>query len=329
MPTKFNSNSLKEARRSRKLSIADVSHFTRISEGSIRKFEEDEKLPSVIQVEKLAALYNSSLFTFFSEGRFEAPDSLTDFRKANLGSANVSPKGLMKIWSAENSGTFLADLLSALGRNRPKTKSFARITNLKKPDSSELRTAFDDWSASHTQTLKIQGSDEERFIKLFRYFLEIHGCRTIFNSAPLEDFLGFFTDNQRRVETIFVNREIGNLKRKVFTFAHEAAHMIYDLEGISDPFVATNTIEKKCNRFAGDFLAPEVEILRLIDKLPRATLVDPIRLISAVSKATLLSRQAAALRLKDLDVISASQTRNFFAHLSTLRGVGLVSVCTR
>jgi Zn-dependent peptidase ImmA (M78 family) len=47
------------------------------------------------------------------------------------------------------------------------------------------------------------------------------------------------------------------MPRRLFTLAHELAHVLMGKTGISDPFVRKNAIERRCNRFAGSFLVPK------------------------------------------------------------------------
>jgi Zn-dependent peptidase ImmA (M78 family) len=296
-----------------------VSEFTKISEGSLRKFEGGEKDPSFLQLEKLGGLYNVKPLTFFERDTPDFDATLPDFRRELPTAANVSPRGLKRIWDIDNRSVFTKALIVALGADLPKLPSFSRLTNKLAPSPEALREAFDTWQARVNKQLKFPTETPEGVFKYIRLFIDRSGCSTSVNSAPVDDYLGFFKVSAKNRKSIFVNREIRNPKRSLFTLIHELAHLLHDEEGISNPFIAKNDTEKLSNKFAAEFLAPTQAVENLVRQYSSSTLADYARLISAVSRDTLLSRQAAALRLNSLGHISKKQTSEFFAVFSKTR----------
>lgn len=316
-----NAKLLRQARRARKLSVSEVSSYAKISEARLAKFEAGDLAPSIRQMAKLSELYNSSLFSFYGEEDLDLRAVLPDFRKANPRAADISPKGLVRLWQIESRTKFSEELVEALGRSAPKTLLLSRFTNKKLPEAVELRAGFDTWLDRRKKELKFSGTPESIFTKQLRIFLEIHACSTAFNTAPVDDYIGFFDKVDGRKNTIFVNSEVKLEKRRLFTLTHEMAHLVFDREGLSDPFTPTNAVERECNSYAAQFLAPDNMMFSIVGSLRGAILNDVSRLVSHIAKETLLSRQATALRLAELDIISKASASEFFAYLKNLKRV--------
>lgn len=319
MPKKLNSTALRTARQARKLSVAEVSNFTKIAANRITRFESGDASPSISQMTKFGDLYNVPFFEFFSDRKIELDNVLPDFRKTNPVEADLSPRGLTKIWQVEKRINFVQAVIEALGQSAPKTKKFKRLTNKNVVDAATLRSRFDDWLDRRPSTLRFQGSREDIFSKQLRLYLEVHGCHTSINSAPIDDYLGFYINQNDVANVIFVNRDVRNEKRRLFTLAHELAHLAYNEEGVSNPFIAKNLVERQCNAFAAEFLAPEDAILSLVERFQGRIRENETRLVDHISSSTLLSRQASTLRLRDLDIISKSTASVILKRLSSLR----------
>lgn len=321
MTAKPNPQSISSARKLRKLTIHEVSSFTKISEDRLLKFEDGSADPSIAQLSRLGELYNASFVDFFRSD-LTLNGLMLDFRKTRPTSADLSPKGLRRIWQIQGRAAFTEELVRGLGSSKPKVSSLTRYTNSGSPSASELRNAFDDWLRLKQKPLRLSGAGEDLFAKHARVFLEVHACQTTFNSAPTEDYLGFFDRTEKQSNILFVNRDIRNEKRKLFTFCHEIAHYVYNEEGISNPLaVAKNAIERRCNSYAAEFLAPEDLIGRIVQAARKSDVSDADRLINLIAKDTMLSRQASAIRLQELGYITKRQSSTFFQKLGGLRRV--------
>ena len=300
---------LNDARRARKLSISEVAEFCRISEPRLRQLEAGDAEPTFLQLQKFGDLYNVAPYAFFSDKPLEFNETLPDFRKAHPSEAKLSPKGLTRIWNVQKQSIFVAKLIEGLGRNAPTRPSLARITNRLQPDAESLRSNFEEWRNQRQSKFRLQYNEEDLFFAHLRIFIDVHSCNTILNSAPENDFLGFYSKD-RGSSSIFVNREMKYSRRRIFTICHEFAHFIYDEEGISNPFSANNLVERKCNQYAAKFIAPDNVVSKIVDKFRSG--VNSDTLISALSSETFLSKQAAAIRLADLDFISNKELNTYF-----------------
>lgn len=301
---------LRDARKARKLSLAEVAEYAGISEARFRLLEAGEAEPTLNQLQKLSELYNVAPYSLFGDQPITFDDGLPDFRKATLTDAKVSPRGLTRIWSIQRQSKFVAQLLESLGQNAPKPKSLGRITNRDRPDPETLRASFDEWRSRVQVKLKLQQNSEDLFFSHIRLFADVHACNSVMNSAPEGDYLGFYSEDLG-ASSIFVNREIKFTRRRIFTICHEFAHYIYDAEGISDPFLAENEVEKTCNRYAAKFIAPDKVVQKLLE---RSSGQDAVGLVNKLSSETFLSKQAAALRLVDLGHIEKRSLKIFFGH---------------
>jgi len=165
--------------------------------------------------------------------------------------------------------------------------------------------------------LKNKDESEKSFYAQLRLFIDVHACNTVSNSAPQDDYLGFFAQKDDAC-SIFINRDINFVRRKIFTLSHEFAHLIYDKQGISNPFLAKNDFERMCNRYSAGFIAPDDEVLKIVTE-NGTTHRSSSSLIDVVSAKTYLSRQAAALRLAELECISEKDARQFFRRITKVQ----------
>lgn len=312
MPTTLNPDNLRVARSERKLDFDEVAQFTDISARRLEMFESGDVAPTFRQLEKLGQLYNVPLYAFYSELRPNIESVPPDFRKRTPVSADLSPRGLVRIWQVEKVAEFTHQLVLALGESAPSRPDNRKRFELTDDLAFALRAEFDDWLGRRRSKLKMTGSLSEATFKYLRLFIESRGALTSYNDAPEEDYLGFYKEFVRGTKSIFVNRAVANDKAQLFTLAHELAHFISGTEGISNPFVSTNRTEKQSNRFAAAFLAPDPLILSIVGQAAKADRADPQTLIRLVSSQSLLGFQAAAIRLRELQILQPHQVRPVF-----------------
>jgi len=65
-----------------------------------------------------------------------------------------------------------------------------------------------------------------------------------------------------------------------------------------------NAIERMCNVFAAEFLAPMDAFSRIVEALPQSTRSEVARFVDAVAYRTLLSKHATGIRLLEGDYIT-------------------------
>ena len=122
------------------------------------------------------------------------------------------------------------------------------------------------------------------------------------NLFPREDGSGFCLAHNRH-PLILINTQKQTRARRLFTLAHELAHVLMGRTGISDPFVWKNSIERRCNRFAGSFLVPRSYASILLGPaVPRDPNLDDVRWAAGKLK---ISQEATVLRLEQINIYNS------------------------
>jgi Zn-dependent peptidase ImmA (M78 family)/transcriptional regulator with XRE-family HTH domain len=307
MPT---SRSLKVIREQRHLALPDVAAFANISPRRLEAFEEGRQEPSLNQLEKLAALYGVAVYSLFAEAIPNVPEAPTDFRKPFPRPADLSPRGLKWILSSEKIAVFARQLSLALADQSENRIPHARAYRPAEA-AAYVRDIFTDWLRHRGPSLELTGPPEQRFLLALRLFFESQGGVVNLNDAPYQDFLGFFRKPDTGLETIFINRSVSSRKAQLFTLAHEYAHAIYKLEGISSPFILKNDVERSCNVFATEFLAPLNEFTEVVEAQPRMIRTEINQFVAVISSSSLLSRHATAIRLHEAGYISQRELNDW------------------
>lgn len=123
-------------------------------------------------------------------------------------------------------------------------------------------------------------------------------------SFPDKDGAGFCLTG-KHYDVIALNTRRQSSERRLFTLAHELYHCVLGKSGVSDPFVINNAIERKCNQFAAEFLAPSVFVLPIARQAIRSSTLD-IDQLKRFSRQTKLSMYASVIRLVELGVYDHS-----------------------
>lgn len=298
---------LKLVREQRHFKLEDVAAHAHISPGRLGEFEAGEREPSIKQVEKLAAVYGVPAYHLYSLDRPNVPETLADFRKAVVAPARLSPAGAQKVWAAQGIAEFGYQLAAELDLGRPGWANKLDVGPPTVKRAASLRDFFDEWFTQRKREFAFTGSTEQAFLGAFRLFIEAQGTIVNVNQAPGDEYLGFYIAPDAALPLVFVNRSISSKKAQLFTLLHEYAHHLMGAAGISNPFVARNSVERTCNKFAAEFLAPMASFQAMVERQPRSIRTDPAALIRQVSDASLLSLHATAIRLVEGDYLSQAQ----------------------
>ncbi|WP_082190425.1 XRE family transcriptional regulator [Bradyrhizobium pachyrhizi] len=109
----------------------------------------------------------------------------------------------------------------------------------------------------------------------------------------------------RYYDVIVLNTRRQSSERRLFTLAHELYHCALGMSGVSDPFIVNNAIERKCNQFAVEFLAPSAFILPIAKRTIRTSTLD-VDQLKRFSRLTKLSMHASVIRLVELGIYAPS-----------------------
>lgn len=311
MSLDFNPSTLSTLLRQRRLDRDELAEYLSTSLSRIEAFEAGTKTPTIRQIDLLAQLLGVNTIDFFGDEVVEVENDLIDFRTEQQGVARLSANGLRKVVRAERHAAFTKFLLSELKNNF--VPALPRIKgDLSDNFAWSLREKFDDWSRGVRERERNSLLDESGFLQWLRIFVELQGSVTAIHDAPEKDYWGFYTDSGIDFPSIFINRSIQSKKSQLFTFCHEFAHYIEDSEGISNPYQIVNDTEIRCNRFAAEFISPRDKFSETIENFSRAIFTDTSTLVRKASEASLLSKQAAAVRLKELGYINKAQYNLWF-----------------
>lgn len=302
-----NKRALRVVREQRGLTLSLVSDYTKISATRLEEFERGERNPSRKQVEKLADAYGVPLYWLFNRDIPEVPALPQDFRKAQPTPAALSPRGIKTIVACERISKFTFQLANELRFRSVDHIAQTRTANSTKRKANSLRDAFDAWFSPRQERLVLSGSIENKFLNALRLFYEIQGGVVNVNDAPSDDYMGFYIKPVAGLSTIFINRSISSKKAQLFTFAHEYCHALLGEDGISNPFASRNAVERTCNIFAAEFLAPMETFSRLVEAFPKTVRRDTKGFIELASARTLLSKHAAGIRLLEGDYITQAE----------------------
>jgi Zn-dependent peptidase ImmA (M78 family) len=309
MGAEWNSNALRRIREQRRFTIPDVASFAKITEDSLLALESGAKPPSRKQIGRLALTYGVPEYAFFSNRMPNLPDTPQDFRKNTPSPADLSPSGMKSLWRCINTSHFGRQLQIELDLKFVDRLRHASTQASIAKQATEIRQIFDSWLNMRERKLQLSGHDEQRIFLALRLFIESQGCIVANNDAPPKDYMGLFMSPEGGLPIIFVNRSILSKKAQLFTLVHEYAHALLKRQGVSNPFVVKNEIERKCNEFAAEFLAPARDFRILTENKKKSGNNDVFDLINSVSSQSLLSKHATAIRLLELDFISRAQLR--------------------
>lgn len=123
-------------------------------------------------------------------------------------------------------------------------------------------------------------------------------------SFPDKDGAGFCLTG-KHYDVIALNTRRQTSERRLFTLAHELYHCALGMSGVSDPFIVNNAIERRCNQFAVEFLAPSAFILPVARRTIRTSTLD-IDQLKRFSRQTKLSMHASVIRLVELGIYDPS-----------------------
>lgn len=296
--------SLRIVREQRGLPIAEVAAFASIAVDRLADIEQGKREPSRKQMERLADTYGVPLYNLFGDAIPNLEPLPQDFRKRDPIPSSLTPRGLKTLLASGRISQFSKQLAVELNYAPAKLIRTVRQPGTVKRRATEIRGAFDAWYKPRAASFGFSGTTEQKFMNALRLFLEVQGIVLNVNDAPENDYMGFFLEPEAGLPTIFVNRIVSSKKAQLFTLAHEYSHVLLGEHGISDPFTARNAIERTCNVFAAEFLAPMDQFARIVEALPQQSRSDIFRFVDTVASRTLLSKHAAAIRLVEGDYIS-------------------------
>lgn len=304
----YNPNILPDVLRSRALSKKELSARLGLSrdtlDGELRKPEPRQTLLN--DIAKELAL---PVFVFFMEKPPPLSDVLPDFRSPSPSPTAKSRQTLEAIQLAESIQR-TAEELSDLGSH-----NLPRFGNAERASIAEFALRTRQFFEISLQD-QISAKDAHAFYNVCRRKIESKGIFVIHDNFPWEDGSGFCLAH-REHPVIVINTTNQTRGRRLFTLAHELAHVLMGKSGISDPFVRNNDTETLCNQFASAFLLPERYVTSILSSvaIPRTPDLGDV---ARIAKRLKISQQASVLRLEELGIFQAGSHNNWLRAVHNL-----------
>jgi Zn-dependent peptidase ImmA (M78 family)/DNA-binding XRE family transcriptional regulator len=278
------------------LSQREVASQLAVDPSLVSRWERGDRTPSTAQWLQLAALYgvphdylhNPSVRAVF---KCRAQVTMTAAEKASTRHALVAGEAqvhaLNEAWKLAGRAPDRMEL--KLEYSEPRLIALAE--QLREYLKLNARVTFEE----------LKESAQERHIHVFEWHLppKLSGF----------SYRGAFT-------VIFVNRDHSE-PRRLFTLAHELAHVLFHLgpgqeTAVSAMASTRDPQEKQANAFAAEILMPKPRIEGLVRERGRDALRDPKGLKQAADDFN-VSAQALFYRLAQFDVFSWSEKTNYFS----------------
>jgi len=286
----YNPNILQEALRARRLTPAKLSERLGMDPAELSRELKRDPEPKSDLLRSVARELVLPPFAFYMQRLPTLEEAIPDFRSPVPEPGAKSRETIEAIRLAEGIQRTLIELKAPGVSALPK---FVATTD-EEIDRFALKAR-----AHFSITLDDQrdAKDARSFYVLVRRKIEEHGIVVLQDSFPREDGSGFCLAHKTH-PLILINSKLQTRARRLFTLVHELGHVLMGQTGISDPFVRRNTIERRCNRFAGSFLAPQSFVISLLGgSVTRDPDLDDIRWAARKLK---LSQEATVLRLEQL-----------------------------
>lgn len=148
--------------------------------------------------------------------------------------------------------------------------------------------------------------DANKVYAHLRDFIEGLGISVLHRSFGTAESAGLYVETPHQFHAIVINTTQSSKARKVFTLAHEFAHVLLGKEGVSNPSIIKNRIERFCNWFAARLLAPKKLITYALDRYgytPEAT----DRFIRLLAEKLGISQEATFLRMVETSHLDRAQ----------------------
>jgi Zn-dependent peptidase ImmA (M78 family) len=165
-----------------------------------------------------------------------------------------------------------------------------------------------------TTTKQFEFKDSRLLYAFVRQHIESFETMVFQWSFPSEDGAGFAITSSKGFNSIVINTKGQIYSRRLFTLAHEVYHCLLNKTGMSDPDVVKNDVERQCNRFAVEFLAPATLVAAAAGRTVKSRdfKIDELR---AFSELTKLSMAASLFRLVETGLYAERAIAQWKAYL--------------
>jgi Zn-dependent peptidase ImmA (M78 family)/transcriptional regulator with XRE-family HTH domain len=306
----FNRDVLQWARKRVRLSRDSAAKGAGVTPDHIQRWEEGAGLPTIKQARRLASFYDLPFMELLSKDRpkIKELELVPDFRMHSDAGAPTEQYELLLIQAeAEETRLNALDLYDILGIKPPILEESFYWALGKSPEAAaaSVRGML---KLPMTEQYSRKGNDRAKFVGAFRDYLERAGIITMKNSGLVALGARGMCLFASPLPVLLFSKEAPTAQ--AFTLAHELGHVVLKESGISGPIgsapnkTRARQVENWCDGFAGAFLMPKDEVVRIVQPVPRRpeSSIDDAR-IAAVANAFCVSRHAALVRLVELGYV--------------------------
>jgi len=289
---------IKWARESIGLSPQDVAKRLKMTEENYLAIEEGKKLPTYVQLSKLAEIFERPLSALLLPEPPEEPSIELVFRTLPQVERPLSPETRLVIREARYLQSIAKELMEALGKSTKPLIGKFRLEDdpveVAKEERKKLGIDFEtqlNWKDVHTA------------LKEWREAVERKNIFVLQESFPLEEARGFPLIG----EPAFVVLNIRDIpEARIFTLFHEYAHLL--LQEAESFLEEGNEVERWCNDFASELLVPEGLLLKEDDvsNILLKSQIELNRLLEACRRLAnkfKVSSKAILTKLRKLNII--------------------------
>jgi Zn-dependent peptidase ImmA (M78 family)/DNA-binding XRE family transcriptional regulator len=306
----FNPDVLQWARKRVRLSEDSAARGAGVTPDHIKRWEEGADVPTVKQARKLANVYDVPFMELLSKERpkIKELELVPDFRLHSDAEAPTEQYELLLIQAeAEETRLNALDLYDILGIKPPILDDSFYWALGKSPEVA-AESVREILRLPISEQYSRKGNDRAKFVSAFRNYLERAGIITMKNSGLAAFGSRGMCLFASPLPVLVFSKEAP--AAQAFTLAHELGHVVLKESGISGPIgsapnkTRARQVEDWCDGFAGAFLMPKNEVVRILQPVPRRpeNSIDDVR-IAAVANAFCVSRHAALVRLVELGYV--------------------------
>lgn len=317
--TSINPEVLKWARETAGWTIEEISQKLGVKQVTYQKIESGEKQPTLAVLKKLSNYYKRPLSAFFLPEPPKEPPFSTSFRLLPVDAKHISKDLRLEIRRARRQQSIANELMEELGLEiKPDVNIFSTEDDPQKIARKERKRLGIDIQQ------QLEWKNEYEAFRFWRNKLEDLNILAIQIKVPVEDARGFLLMDMDPPIIAVNSRD--DVKARIFTLFHEYAHILLGISELYVPDELTGEIplnsqalkiEKWCNNFAGEFLAPSEELMKGSDfqNLVKSVPLLSDKSLAKVSRKFKISKHAILLKMLYLDFIPETTYKHKLSEL--------------
>lgn len=293
-PSNANPQMLRWARERAGLSAEVVSSAEKIYLDELLMWERGDTTPSLARLRSLATRYKRPLMVFYLPKPPKEFTVVKDYRKLPSSAPAMSPELRYAIRRAQERQAWASEYLSDIGApNNELVGSLKPNAKVQEAAESFRRTLGITISEQQSCDVPLEG------FKLWRDKIEQTGF-FVFQASrvAIAEMRGCALPDAIAPVALLNSKDADVAKS--FTLLHEVAHLLLGQSAITGgddgdfDIHPTSTIEKFCNRFAGEVIVPRNDFVRLV---PKNWQVNDDEFLRKAARTFCVSRAVVAYRL--------------------------------